>query len=584
MKRIEKTVFICYRRTNLAWALASNFLEVLHMKTFAGLQLRALLAFVLLFPSLAPVVRAATDSADEAMTQIRPEAIRADMRFLADDLLEGRGTGTRGHEIAAHFIAAQFETDGLDPAGDAGTYLQYVPLRSYRADQQQTTVALTHAGKEERLIFGEDFLASGDAARNETSVDAGIVYVGYGVTAPEQDYDDYKGVDANGKVVAMLFGAPQKFPPTLRAHYSSAPEKAANAVAHGAIGVIVVDSPVYEQIYGFKRLARDLTFPSVRWLNPEGKPNDYFEQIRAGVLLSMSGVRKLFDGTGKTLDELYKTAQESRPMSFVLPESVKIHVATQHGSLRSPNVVARLRGSDPRLCEEYVVYTAHSDHLGIGEPVDGDNIYNGAVDNASGTAALLEIARAYSQMKPRPRRSIVFVSVTGEEKGLLGSDYFAHFPTVPKNAMVADINMDEAALLWPLEDMVLDGQEHSTLADEVQEAAARMKLAVAPDAFPEQVFFIRSDQYSFVRQGIPAVASDAGLKSSDPKIQPKEILLKWLDTVYHTPKDDMNQRLDFDAVTKYSRFNFLLGYLIAQKAERPTWRPGDFFGDKYAKK
>jgi Zn-dependent M28 family amino/carboxypeptidase len=230
------------------------------------------------------------------------------------------------------------------------------------------------------------------------------------------------------------------------------------------------------------------------------------------------------------------------------------------------------------------VYTAHSDHLGIGEPVQGDNIYNGAVDNASGTAALLEIARAYSQMKPRPRRSILFVSVTGEEAGLLGSDYFAHFPTVPKDTMVADINMDSAALFWPLEDMVLAGQEHSTLADQAQQAAARMNLAIGQEIFPEQVFFIRSDQYSFVRQGIPAVASNSGLKSIDPKIQPKEILLNWLGTVYHTPKDDMNQRLDFEAATKYSRFNFLLGYLVAQKSERPAWKPGDFFGEKYAEK
>ena len=554
------------------------------MKKFPGLVLGLLLVFLSPYVSAALVALAATDPADEAMTQIRLEAIRADMRFLADDLLEGRGTGARGHEIAARFTAAQFEADGLEPAGDAGTYFQYVPLRSFRPGQQQTTLALTHAGKEERLIFGEDFLTRGDAARKETSVEAGVVYVGYGVTAPNQDYDDYKGVDAKGKIVAMLFGAPQKFPTTLRAHHSSQREKAANAVAHGAVGLIILDSPLLEQIYGFKHQLHDLAFPNLRWLGPEGKPNDYFEELNASVFLSMGGVKKLCDGSGKAPDDLYRAAQEGRPMSFALPATVKIHVATQLEALRSPNVVAQLRGSDPALRKEYVVYTAHSDHLGIGEPVEGDNIYNGAADNASGTAALLEIARAYSQMKPRPRRSILFVSVTGEEAGLLGSDYFAHFPTVPKNTMVADINMDGAALFWPLEDMVLAGQEHSTLADQVQQAAARMNLAVGQEIFPEQVFFIRSDQYSFVRQGIPAVMSNSGLKSSDPNIQPKEILLKWLGTVYHTPKDDMNQRFDFEAATKYSRFNFLLGYLIAQKSERPTWRPGDFFGEKYAKK
>jgi Zn-dependent M28 family amino/carboxypeptidase len=271
-------------------------------------------------------------------------------------------------------------------------------------------------------------------------------------------------------------------------------------------------------------------------------------------------------------------------MSFVIGDTATIHVATRLEALRSPNVVARLRGSDPRLREEYVVYTAHSDHLGMGEFIDGDNIYNGAVDNASGTAALLEIARAYSQMEPPPRRSILFAAVTGEEAGLIGSDYFAHSPTVPKHAMVADINMDGAALSWPLEDVLARGEEHSTLGVQVREAAERLKLAVAHDPFPEQVFFIRSDQYSFVRQGIPAVGSNPGLKSSDPKIQPKELVLQWISTVYHTPKDDMNQRIDFDATAKFSRFNFLLGYLIAQETERPAWHPGDFFGEKYGKK
>jgi len=516
------------------------------------------------------------------MAQIRPEGIRGNMRFLADDLLEGRGTGTRGHEIAAHFIAAQFEADGLEPAGDSGTYFQYVPLRSLRPDAQQSTVTLMRGGNQEPLTFGEDFLPRGDAAQEKTSTEAGIVYVGYGVSAPEQGYDDYRGVDAKGKIVAILAGAPRKFPITLRAHYSSSLEKAANAAAHGAVGRIYLDTPEAERIYTFKHDVRDLAFPNLRWLDVEGKPHPYFEG--PSVALSMEGVGKLFEGTGKTPDELYKAAQESRPMSFVMPETVAIHVATQLGNMRSPNVVAYLRGSDPRLREEYVVYTAHSDHLGIGEPIDGDNIYNGAVDNASGTAALLEIAKAYSQITPRPRRSILFVSVTGEERGLLGSDYFAHFPTVPKGSMVADINMDVAVPLTPLEEIVVQGREHLTLPDQVQQAAARMNLAVGQDSFPEQVLFIRSDQYSFVRQGIPAVWSLGGAKSSDPKIQPKEIALKWLSTVYHTPKDDMNQPLSFDAATKFSRFNFLLGYLIAQKTERPTWRPGDFFGEKYAKK
>jgi hypothetical protein len=554
------------------------------MKSFSRTGFVVPLALAVLASCAVSVERAANDQAEEATTYIRPEAIRADMRFLADDLLEGRGTGTRGHEIAAKFIAAQFEADGLDPAGDNGTFFQSVPLRRFRPDATQTSVTLVRAGKEETLAFREDFIVQGDAARKQTNVEAPVVYVGYGVTAPDQAYDDYQGIDARGKIVAWIFGAPPKFPTTLRAHYTSPREKLANAVAHGAVGTLSLDTPELERAYPFRKRVRDLAFPRFRWLSPQGKPSDYFEQIRGSAFLSSEGMNKLFAGSGKTADALLAAARESKAVSFELPVAARIHLVTQLEDVRSPNVVALLRGSDPSLRNEYVAYTAHSDHLGIGEPVNGDNIYNGAVDNASGSACLLEIAKAFSRANPRPRRSILFLSVTGEEAGLLGSDYFAHYPTTPKNAIVADINMDGAAMLWPLEDVVALGEEHSTLGVQVREAAARLNLGVGEDPFPELVFFIRSDQYSFVRQGVPAVMSGSGFKSSDPKIQPKEILLKWFATVYHMPSDDMNQPLDFDAAAKYARFNFFVGYFVAQQTVRPAWKNGDFFGEKYGEK
>jgi Zn-dependent M28 family amino/carboxypeptidase len=265
--------------------------------------------------------------------------------------------------------------------------------------------------------------------------------------------------------------------------------------------------------------------------------------------------------------------------------AVKIRTVSKFEEFRSPNVLARLPGSDAQLQEEYVVYTAHLDHLGIGEPVNGDKIYNGAVDNASGSATLLEIARAYSHMKPRPRRSILFVSVTGEEEGLLGSDFFAHYPTVSKDRLVANINIDgNLALLWPIEDVIARGSEHSTLVADVREAAGRLKFEVTPDPFPELVFFIRSDQYSFVKQGIPAVFLSAGTKSSDPKIKPQEIITRWRQSIYHKPQDDMNQPFDFESGAKYARYGFLLGFVVAQKNEKPAWNPGDFFYEQYGKK
>src|SRR5579863_6132134 len=431
---------------------------------------------------------AGNDAADEASAAIRPEALRADMRFLADDLLEGRGTGTRGHEIAAKFMASEFEAMGLEPAGDGGSYFQNVRLRAIEPDRGSTTLSLWRGGKEQVLIFGQDFISLVDPGRAEVSVEAPVVYVGFGVTAPEQSYDDYAGIVAKGKIVAIVPGAPSSFEPTMRAHYSSGAMKAANAAAHGAVGAIVLDSPAVEQIYPFKERVNDLAFPDMRWLDAKGQPNDYFPELQGAVFLSMEATASVFQGSGKSTEEIFAAAKEGKPSSMALPVAAKIKTVSKFRDLRSPNVVARIAGSDPKLRDEFVVYTAHLDHLGIGQPVNGDRIYNGALDNASGSACLLEIARAYSKMEPRPRRSILFVSVTGEEAGLLGSDYFAHYPTVAKERLIADINVDgNLALLWPIEDVIARGSEHSTLGATVREAAARLRLDVSPDPFPELV-------------------------------------------------------------------------------------------------
>jgi Peptidase family M28/PA domain len=531
-----------------------------------------------------PRVRAEGDAADAAMATIRPEAIRADMRFLADDLLEGRGTGTRGHEIAAKFMASQFEALGLQPAGENGTYFQSVPLRSARTDEAKTTLTLMRGGKEETLAFRKDYVTSGDPGRVESSVEAPVVFVGDGVTAPEQGYDDYKGIDAKGKIVAMMAEAPN-FESSLKAHYSSGEVKTANAVAHGAVGRIVLDDPVLEQLYSFSEQVRDLAFPQLRGLDKQGKPIDYFPELKGGAFLSIEATKKFFEGSGHTAEEVFAATKAGKPASFAMALTAKIHHATKLEDVHSPNVVAKLEGSDPKLKDEYVVFSAHLDHLGIGEPVNGDKIYNGALDNASGSALLLELARAFSGMSPRPRRSMLFVSVTGEEAGLLGSDYFARFPTVAKSAIAANVNMDEDLMLWPLEDIIPFGAEHSSLDGVVRKAAARMRLTISPDPMPEEVVFIRSDQYSFVRQGVPAMFPVPGFKSDDPRIDPTAIFKNWEKIRYHHPSDDMEQPgLLFDEAGKYGRFVFLCGYFIAQETERPAWNKGDFFGEHYGRK
>jgi hypothetical protein len=481
-------------------------------------------------------------------------------------------------------MASEFEGMGLEPAGEDGTYFQSVPLRSARPDEEHTTLTLVRGRKEQALIFRQDFLTLGDPGRADTSVEAPVVYVGFGVTAPEQGYDDYAGVEAKGKIVAYLSGAPSRFESTLRAHFSSGEEKAANAAAHGAVGMILLDSPDLEQLYSFKHRVSDLAFPDLRWLDARGHPNDYFPELRGTARLSMEATARLFEDCGKSPEAIYAAAKEGKPSSLPLPVTAKIRIVSKLADIHSPNVVARLPGSDPKLRTEYLVYTAHLDHLGIGAPVNGDRIYNGAFDNASGSACLLEIARAYSQMRPPPRRSILFVSVTGEEAGLLGSHYFAHYPTVAKDALVANINMDGGGLLWPMEDVTARGAEHSTLAAAVHEAAARLNLDVSPDRHPERVLFIRSDQYSFVKQGIPSLIPSAGMKSSNPKFKPDEIITRWRDTTYHQPQDDMSQPFDFGSGEKFARFSFLVGYLVAQQNEKPAWNPGDFFGEHYGKK
>jgi hypothetical protein len=528
--------------------------------------------------------RAAGDPADSAMQSIHPESIRAEMRFLSDDLLEGRGTGSRGYQIAAEYMATEFEGMGLEGAGEKGTYFQGVPLRSASVDEAKSTLTLVRGGKEESLVHRKDFISRTDPGREDTSVEATVVYVGMGVTAAEQSYDDYKGVDAKGKIVALINGAPPSFDSSIRAHYSSGVTKAQNAVAHGAVGMILIDDPVLEVMYPFQKRVRDLGFASMRWLDKNGQPNDYYPELKAIASLSMDATGNFFAGSAHTVDDVYAAAKAGKPLSFDLPMTAKIRNVTKLSDVHGANVAAVLRGSDPSLAGEYVVFTAHLDHLGIGEPVKGDKIYNGALDNASGSAILLEIARAFASMNPRPRRSMLFLAVTGEEKGLLGSDYFAHYPTVEKKNIVANVNMDEDLMLWPLKDIVAFGAEHSSLRDVAAQAAERLNLTVSADPMPQEVIFIRSDQYSFVKQGVPSMFPVPGFKSDDAKFDPVAIFKNWEETRYHQPQDDMDQPgLDFDAAVKYTRFIFLCGWTISQQTERPHWNSGDFFGEHYGK-
>jgi Peptidase family M28 len=459
-----------------------------------------------------------------------------------------------------------------------------VPFRSARVDEAKTTLTLIRAGQAQNLVFRQDYVANGNPGQAESTVEAPVVYVGFGVTAPELNYDDYKGIDTHGKIVAYVYGAPD-FDSALKAQYSSAEVKQANAVAHGAVGFIVLYDPRLEALYSFRKRADALSFSQMTWLDKDNKPSDFFPELKGSAILSLPAATKFFEGSGHTAAEVFQAAKAGKSLAFPMPLTARIHNQSELKDVNSPNVVAKLEGSDPVLKNEYLVYSAHLDHLGIGEPVNGDTIYNGALDNASGCAIILEVARAFIKMNPRPKRSILFVAVTGEEKGLLGSDYFAHYPTVSKAAIVANVNMDEDVMLWPLRDIIAYGAEHSSLEGVVERAAKRLQLSVSPDPEPEETIFIRSDQYSFVKEGIPSVFPVAGFKSPDPAIDPAALFKTWEQTRYHEPQDDMQQPgLDFDQAVKYAQFIFLCGWLITQDAARPAWNAKDFFGEHYGKK
>ncbi len=517
---------------------------------------------------------------ESALETIQPGAIRAHIRFLADDLLEGREAGTRGFDLAAKYVAATFEAMGLEPAGPNGTYFQTVPFRTAQVDATRSSFRLIARGRTQTLRPGEDYALSASFLEEESRVRAPLAYVGYGITAPDLDYDDYDGMDVQGKIVVMLSGAPESFPPNQRAFYSST-HKAENAVAHGAVGILNVFLPAMAKRFPWAMVARHLSRPSMRWIDQDGIPNNPFPELKAGGVLGPQMAESLFSEATVAVDEVFSAAEAGESLSFDLPVEAEIRTVSSHGETESPNVIAKLEGSDPELRDEFVVYSSHLDHDGVREGMEGDNIYNGAYDNASGTSVVLEIARAFTRLPKPPKRSILFLSTTAEEKGLFGAEYFAQNPTVPSEGIVANINIDTVAMIYPFRDLVIYGGEHSSLGEVFQQVAGHMDIALSPDPMPEEVLFVRSDQFAFVRQGIPAVFPWIGLQSADPDVDGAAAFQEWMGTRYHTPKDDLSQDMDFESGARYARANFLMGYLVAQQKERPTWNEGDFFGEKF---
>jgi len=493
----------------------------------------------------------------------------AHVEALANDGMEGRNTGSPGHKRAAEYVAAQFKSSALEPAG-AGGFIQPVKFDTRKIDESKSSLALIHDGAEERLTLGDD-ANIGMRVDPASSAEAPLVFVGYGLRIPERGIDDFAGVNLKGAVVVHISATPKALPGPLQAHFGSAGERWKMYKAAGAIGTISIANPKSMDIpWARSTLARLQPAMSLA----DGSLNETAGQ-QLSVTMNPAHADKLFAGSGHTFAQMLALVDAGQPVpSFALRPRLKATVAVERAQVESQNVAGILRGSDPRLRDEYVVLSAHLDHLGVGGAINGDTIYNGAMDNASGVAAMLEVAASLHRSGAKPKRSILFVAVTGEEKGELGSMYFAAHPPVPRERIVANVNTDMFLPLFPLKTLMVLGLDESDLGGDIRATARGLGVEVQADPEPQRNRFVRSDQYSFIKFGIPALAMKVGYEPNSPEAA---IAAKWTAERYHAPSDDLNQPVDRAAAAKYVDIVTKLAVRIADRADRPAWNESSFF-------
>lgn len=498
----------------------------------------------------------------------------AHVQFLADDKLEGRNVGTPGYEKAVDYVEGQFRTIGLKPMGTAG-FRQAVKYDSRKLADQ--SLVLVRGGKDETLAIGQDGSLNARGELNG-SKEAPMVFVGYGLAIPDAGWDDLKGVDLRGKIAVYVNAfAPVKVTDNVKSHSNTADERWAAMKRAGAIGIAALPPPT----------------PPVQTVTPQPRApgeappppppvitlSDRDVQNLSGQVVSLNftarGAEKIFAGSGHTFAAITQLARDNKPLpTFALPGTLKMHATLTRDTFEAANIAALFEGSDPALKNEYVIMSSHLDHVGVGRAVNGDNIYNGAMDDASGIAAMLQIAAMLKASGNATKRSILFVAVSGEERGLLGSRYFAAHPTVPFDRIVADINLDMFLPLYPLRVIEVQGLAESSLGESVRVVARELGVEVQTDREPEQNRFIRSDQYSFIRRGIPALAFKFGYEFGT---QDEKTRLAWVHDRYHQPSDDLNQPVDLEAAAKFNRVIMALLRRVADDAARPAWNADSFF-------
>src|SRR6266852_4897192 len=495
------------------------------------------------------------------------------IKVIADDKMEGRDTGSRGERAAQEYAVEQLKKAGLEPAGINGFY-QPVRFVSRQIVEKDCSLTLVHDGQRESLVLGDDALI-GTRILPAPEVKAPLIFVGYGLKVPEKNYDDFAGLDIKGKLVVIFSGSPTDIPGPLAAHYQTLLERWKVLRAAGAVGIISLINPASMDI-PWSRISLNRTHATMDLDYPEF---DETSGAQLSVTVNPASAEKFFAGSGHTFAEIAELGKDRKPLPhFPLAVSLEAKTKVETQKVESANLVAKLPGSDPTLKDEYVVLSAHIDHIGIGAPINGDSIYNGAMDNGSGSALLLDLARSFHNSPVPMKRSILLVWVTAEEKGLLGSKYFAAHPTVAATSLAADINTDMFLPIVPLKILTVYGLNESSLGDDVKKTAESLGVRIQDDPEPVRNLFIRSDQYNFIRHGVPSLAMKVG---ADPGSPEQAIFKEWLTKRYHAPSDDANQPVDLTAAAKYEEIVRALTIAVANHPQRPAWKPDSFF-QRYA--
>ncbi|HWA24587.1 MAG TPA: M28 family peptidase [Lacunisphaera sp.] len=521
-----------------------------------------------------PLLAVPNFAADAAKATRR---VQAHATFLADDLLEGRGTGTRGYALAVRYVATQFARLGLEPGGDGGGYEQ--PMRFLESTNQLEAgrLVVRHDGREDSLVPINDMIASPNVSETSASVTAPAVFVGFGVQAPDLGYDDFAGVDLKGKIAVVLQGAPKRFPSTQRAHHTSTEQKRMLAVKHGAVGLVIALPPWEEAIHPWAVAVARARFPAMRLLDAAGAVVDGYPELRATAAVNRTATARLLAASGHTAEEVFAKADRGEPQAFDLQAEFTLGGEATLRTVASANVLGWLPGTDPALARQPIVVTAHLDHLGIGAAVNGDTIYNGAMDNAIGIGIVLAAAEELATA-PRAARPVLFAALTGEEKGLLGAVHLSRNPPARVEHFAANVNVDMPLFMAPVRSIIAWGAEHTTLGPIATAAAARDAFAVTPDPMPEETIFIRSDQYPFVKSGVPSIYLSSGQQSPDPSVDLRVLWTRHLRERYHKPSDDLNQPIDWPSAGAFAGLVTDILRDVANDPQAPAWLPGDFFG------